>query len=439
MTTGEHRTLGLFLATMTVAGCMIGSGIYMLPASMGALGSASILSWLVAMAGAALIGGSLAWLALLYPEAGGMFSYIRKAFGPAAGFIASVLYWAGTLPGVVAIAIGCTGYLGVFVPAVRHGLPATFSIAGFIWLFIAANWVGPRFVAWLQSWALAFGLVPVLLAALGGWFFFHGATFARSWNPGGESLVTLVPRGAVMAFWAFLGIEGATVIASRIKNPGRNVPLATLGGLALAAVIYIAACAAMMGILPAAALARSTAPFADVAAVAVGGSLAGLVALFALVKASGTLGGTVLLMVESLECESVTSVVSAAPRALPRVSGANLLFTGAIATLIVLISQSPTLVRQFTMVTDVVVVLSMLTYAAACLALVRVARAMPLRHRIAAWAVGGGGALFCAFVVAASEADLLIWSVLPVLGAFLTYWLATLRRQRRAAALVSHG
>jgi len=432
---GEHRTLGPFLATMTVAGCMIGSGIYMLPASLGGLGSVSILSWLAATVGAGFIAGSLAWLAVLDPQGGGMFSYIRKAFGPAAGFIAGVLYWASALPGCVAIAIGCTGYFSVFVPAVKHGLPATFSVAGFVWLFIAANWVGPRFVARLQGWTLALGLVPVLLAALGGWVFFHSATFVHSWNPSGASLIALVPRGTVMVFWAFLGIEGAVILAPRIKNPARNVPLATLGGLVLTAAIYIAACAALMGILPAAALARSSAPFADAAAVAVGGSLAGAIALCALVKASGALGGNMLLMLESLECESVTSVVSAAPRTLPRVSGANLLFTGLLATLIVLVSQSPTLVRQFTMVTDVVVVLSMLIYAAACLALVRAAQAMPLKTRIAASAVGGGGALFCAFVVAVSEPDLLIWSVLPVLGAFVAYGLATLRRRRRIAAL----
>jgi arginine:agmatine antiporter len=425
------RTLGPLLATMMVASCMIGSGIYMLPASLGALGSISILSWLAAAAGAFLIAGALAWCAVIDPEGGGMFAYIRKAFGPAAGFVAGVLYWASTLPGAVAIAIGCTGYLGVFVPAVRHGTGATLGVIGFIWLFVAANWVGPRFVACLQSWSLGVGLIPVLLAAVGGWFFFHGTTFFQSWNPSHASAMTVVPRGAVMAFWAFLGFEGAVVLAPRIRNPSRNVPLATLGGLALAAIVYIAACAAIMGILPASALAKSTAPFADAAFAAVGGSLAGVVALCALFKASGTLGANLLLMLESLECESVTTVLDASARTLPRVSGANLLFTGTLATLIVFVSQSPTLVRQFTMVTNVVVVLSMLTYGATCLALVRFASTMSGGRRVAAWMVGGGGALSCALLIAASEPGLLIWSVLPVLGAVIAYWLAALRRQRR--------
>ncbi|HEY1838330.1 MAG TPA: amino acid permease, partial [Rhizomicrobium sp.] len=155
------RTLGPFLATMTVAGCMIGSGIFMLPASLGGLGSVTILSWLAAAAGAGLIAGSLAWLAALDPQGAGMFSYIRKAFGPAAGFIAGVLYWASALPGCVAIAIGCTGYFGVFVPQAARAPGSTLTTIGFVWLLIAANWAGPRFVARIQGWTLALGLVPV--------------------------------------------------------------------------------------------------------------------------------------------------------------------------------------------------------------------------------------------------------------------------------------
>jgi arginine:agmatine antiporter len=429
------RTLGPVLATLTVAGCMIGSGIFMLPASLGGLGSVTILSWLVATAGAGLIGGSLAWLAVLDPAGGGMFSYIRKAFGPAVGFVAGVLYWASGVPGGVAIAIACTGYFSVFMPQAAREPGSTLSTVGFVWLLIAANWVGPRFVARLQGWTLALGLVPVLLAALGGWFFFHGATFAQSWNPGGASLFAVVPRGAVMAFWAFIGIEGAVILAPRVRNPGRNVAIATLGGLGLAAAIYIAACAALMGILPASVLAKSSAPFADAAAAMMGASLGGAVALCALLKASGTLGAGMLLTLESLECESVTCVLSEVPRAMPRVSAANLLFTGVISTLIVLVSQSPTLVRQFTMVTNVVVVVSMLIYAAACLALLRAASVLPLKQKIAAWTVSVGGALFCAFIVAASEPDLLVWSVLPVVGALIAYVVAATRQQRRRAAL----
>jgi arginine:agmatine antiporter len=431
VTSANIRTLGPFLATMTVAGCMIGSGVFMLPASLAGIGSLSILSWLAATTGAALIGGSLAWLAALDPNTAGMFSYIRKAFGPAAGFVSGVLYWASALMGAVAIAIACTGYFSVYAPPAARQPGSTVTTICFVWLLIGANWAGPRFVARLQGWTLAFGLIPVLLAAVGGWFFFHGAIFLHSWNPTGGSLIWLVPRGAVMAFWAFLGIEGAIILSPRIRNPGRNVAVATLGGLGIAAAIYIAACAALMGIVPAAGLAKSSAPFAAAASAMVGATLAGAVALCAMLKASGTLGANLLLTMESLECESVTGV----PRGRPRVSATTLIFTGFVGSAIVMASANPTLVRQFTVVTNVVVVLSMLIYAATGLALILAAKALPVGQKIAAWAVGSGAVLFCAFIVAASEPGLLIWSVLPVLGALLAYGLLTASRARGRARL----
>lgn len=431
----EHRTLGPFLATMAVAGCMIGSGVYMLPASLAAIGSSSILSWLVATAGAALIAGSLAWLAVLEPASAGMFSYIRNAFGPATGFVTGVLYWASVTFAVVAVSIAGAGYSSVYVPQAAHEPLSSLITIGFLWLLIAANWLGPRFVAKLQGWTLLLGLVPVLLAALGGWFFFHAATFVQSWNPSGANLAVLVPRGTVIAFWSFLGLEVAVILAPRIRNPGRNVAVATLGGLGLAAAVYIAACTAVMGIIPAAELAKSSAPFADAAKAMVGVLLAGAVALFALLKLSGTLGVLELMTVESLECESITGVLRGPVSAKPRVSGSKLILTGIVASIIVVISQSATLVRQFTVVIDVGVVLIVLSYATACLALVRAARALPLKRKFAASAVGLGGTLFCAFIVVASEPDLLVWSALPVLGALVAYGIAARRQERRRRRL----
>jgi len=66
--------------------------------------------------------------------------------------------------GAVAIAIACTGYFSVYAPQAAHQPGAAVTTICFVWLLIGANWVGPRFVARLQGWTLAFGLIPVLLA-----------------------------------------------------------------------------------------------------------------------------------------------------------------------------------------------------------------------------------------------------------------------------------
>jgi arginine:agmatine antiporter len=233
-----------------------------------------------------------------------------------------------------------------------------------------------------------------------------------------------------MVFWAFLGIEGAAVIGARVKNPSRDVPIATLGGLGIAAVIYIAASAAIMGILPASVLAKSTAPFADAAAPVLGAIAAGVVALCAMVKASGTLSATILMTLETAESDAILGQLrpAAAAQSAARASSANLVFTGVLVSLIALASASPTLARQFTMVTNVSVVLAVMAYGAACLALVRLGSALPVR--IGAWAMllGLAGAGFSVWLISSSDPDLLIWSAGFVAAAVIAYLAIWTRR-----------
>ena len=115
--------LGPFLAMMVVAGGMIGSGIYLLPASLAAFGSVSILGWGLAILGALMLGGVFSFLAILRPRAAGLFSYISEALGPGAGFVSGLVYWMLCWIGNAPIALGMTGYLSVFFPPVArpHG------------------------------------------------------------------------------------------------------------------------------------------------------------------------------------------------------------------------------------------------------------------------------------------------------------------------------
>lgn len=410
MNQSEHKKIGPFLATMVVASTMIGSGIFLLPASLGAVGSISILSWLVATAGAALIAGVFCWLAQADPHAKGLFSYIRHAFGPSVGFLVGALYWVSCLIACVAIALAITGYLSVFVPAVANPPVSNVATVAVIWLLVAANIVGPRFVAGMQGWSLALGLAPVLLAAIGGWFFFHADTFLASWNVTGGNPVIVVPRATVTAFWAFLGLESAIVLSARVRDPRRDVAIGTLGGVGIAALIYIAASSALMGMLPAAALAKSAAPFAAAFAPVLGASVAGAVALCAMIKATGTLGSSTLLTVETAECESVLGQMRSNVREAHRASTPNLILTGALASIVAVASESPTLVRQFTIVTNVAVVASVLVYGAASIALLRLSASLPQGRRVWARATAIAAASFSIALGASSERIVLVWT-----------------------------
>jgi arginine:agmatine antiporter len=417
------RNLGAFLAMLLVVSGVIGSGIFLLPASLGAIGSASILGWIAAVIGAAMLAGVFSWLAILRPGAAGLFSCILDAIGPGAGFVIAAVYWVSCWVGCVAVALAVTGYLSVFLPIVARPPGATLATIAVIWLMIGLNIVGPRLVAWTQGWLLAIGLAPVLLVALGGWFHFHWHTFIGSWNVSGAGLTQVVPQSVVIVFWAFTGIEYAIVVAPLVRNPARDVPIASLGGLAMVSVIYISACAAIMGILPAAVLVKSNAPFADAVVPMLGASVAAVVALCAMLKASGTLAVGILMTVETLDSESVLGQMrtNQTVRRTEREGRLQLAFCGVLMSLVAAASASPTLGRQFTIVINLSVVLTMFAYAAACIALLRMSGAAPPGVRIWARLLALAALLFCVALIAASEVDLLVWSTGAIILAILAY------------------
>ncbi len=423
------RKLGPFLATMLVASGMIGSGVYLLPASLAVFGSISILGWVLAIFGAGLLAGVFSLLEVLRPGRPGLFAHIQEALGPAAGFVTGVLYW--TPISCVPIAIAVTGYLSVFLPGVASGIGATVSSLVVIWLIVGANIIGPRFVSRFSGWTLLIGLAPIALVAIGGWVRFSPQVFAASWNFGHQAPWRVVPASAVVAFWAFLGLEYASVVAPLVRRPARDVPLATFGGLGIAAVVYLAACGAIMGILPAATLARSNAPFADAAAPWLGAAGVAVVAVSAMLKASGSLGAGMLALTEAGDSEAVLGQLRK-PRTSRDGAGpslASLLVFAGVMSAVVIGSASPTLARQFTIVADITVVLYLLVYIAACLALLRFSGQVRAERRTGVRVLASVAALFCAGMIAASERDLLVWSAAAIALAAATYGTAKFMRR----------
>ncbi|MGH7023970.1 MAG: amino acid permease, partial [Caulobacteraceae bacterium] len=269
--------------------------------------------------------------------------------------------------------------------------------------------------------------------------YFHPSIFAASWNVSGLSPFKAAPTAVVIAFWAFLGVENAIVIAPLVRNPARNVPVATFGGLAIGVAVYLSACIVIMGILPASVLAKSSAPFAAAAAPIVGGSIAGVLALCAMLKSAGTLGGSILVVAETAESDAVLGQIMPGrpPRQVDKPPKLNLILMGAIMSATVIASTSPTLARQFTIIADIAVVLCLLAYLAGCVALLRFSGAVAKERRMLVRAVALGGALFCCAAIAASEADLLIWTLAAVAIASLAWLPVWLRRRRLAVAPIA--
>ena len=192
---------------------MIGSGVYLLPATLGAFGSISVIGWVVSGLGAFLLAGVFVMLISLRPESVGMVRQVRDGLGRFFGFHASLLYWAGGWIGNVAIAVAGTGYLSIFFPELKDTVPAALCTLAIIWLMTLINFLGARRVTDFEGGTLLIGLLPVLGVAVLGWFSFDPVIFQESWNVSGRPDAQVVPATFSLIFWAFVGLESASVAA----------------------------------------------------------------------------------------------------------------------------------------------------------------------------------------------------------------------------------
>jgi APA family basic amino acid/polyamine antiporter len=143
--TKRRATLGLSMATALVVGNMIGSGVFLLPASLAAYGPISIVALALTGVGAMLLALVFAKLGRAYPETGGPYAYSRRAFGELIGFQQAWGYWIAAWAGNAAIAIAFVSYSGEYWPALRtNSLLAAMVALAAIWTLTAVNSLGVR-------------------------------------------------------------------------------------------------------------------------------------------------------------------------------------------------------------------------------------------------------------------------------------------------------
>ena len=354
--------MGLFMATVIVVVNMIGTGIFLLPASMATIGSVSIYGWIVATIGATALAIVFAVLGSQMPKAGGPYAYARDTLGPYVGFQTNYIYWVSNLVGNIAVAATVTGYVVELFPVMKG--TETICTVGIIWIATAINIAGPRCVGFSTSWATMLAMVPLIFVAVGGWFWFDGDLYLAGWNPHHESDWTAISMSVPFALWAYMGIESAAVDSQVIENPRRNVPLATILGLVIAAALYISTCVVLMGIIPMADLAKSSAPFADAALRTIGPWGAVVIAICAVLKTGSSLIGWTLNVSESARSAALDGLF-------PRVYGqidrrgiplGNFLISGVLMSLIVVATASPSLNDQFNEIVNMSVILVVLPY-----------------------------------------------------------------------------
>ena len=291
MGTGGDRQLGIWMTSALVVGTMIGSGIFMLPVSLAPLGVNAIYGWLISSVGALAIAFALARLSRLGGD--GIQANIEGELGPHVAFVVAWSFWVSNWTAMAAVAIAGASALSWIDPAMfGPGSVVPVALASVV-LFTAVNLMGARAGGGMSVLTVAIKLIPLIAVIL---IFAGRAGDTARLEPLAAAPLTVANLASAVAltFFALTGFENATAPVGKVRDPARTIPRAILGGTLSVALLYLVTSTAIQLLLPAAVVAVSPAPFADVIYGHWGGGLATFAVLGIAVAAFGCLNGLIL-------------------------------------------------------------------------------------------------------------------------------------------------
>jgi APA family basic amino acid/polyamine antiporter len=287
-----ERRLGPLDATMIVIGSMIGSGIFITSAESARLIGAPgwlLLAW--AIAGLMTITGALCCseLATMMPRAGGVYVFLREAYGPSFGFLFGwALFLVVQTGTIAAVAIAFAKFFGVFVSSVapERYLIAPMPLGGGYAISLSTEQLVAILLITLLTWTNTRGLEVgrivqntftfaktaalagvVMVGLVLGWSAISAVRSAAWWDSwangwsaqiaqpglsivGGLALALLFGKAMVGPLFAQTAWTNVTFIGSEVRDPGRNLVRALLWGCGIVVILYLLANLAYIAVLP---------------------------------------------------------------------------------------------------------------------------------------------------------------------------------------------
>jgi APA family basic amino acid/polyamine antiporter len=293
------RVLSLLDATMINAGGIIGSGIFMVPATVAMFTGSASLFFMVWIAGGivSLFGAlSVAELGAAMPRAGGQYVYLSEAYGPVWGYLYG---WSAVAvintASIAAVGVAFSEYLRFFFPitdvSIKGIAVATIVLLTIINILDVKS--GARFqnVFTISKLGAIFGIIILGLVMEGGSNqnlspFFSDQSFTELVGPLGLAMVSVL--------WTFDGWIFITYVAGEVKNPGRNIPLSLIFCMLIVVTIYLLLNYVLIYTLGFTGMNGSDLVVSDAASVFLGNKGAAIVTLIILISLIGANNGFVL-------------------------------------------------------------------------------------------------------------------------------------------------
>lgn len=258
MEASKHK-LGLVGATFFIVASLAGSGVIALPQQLAAIGSITLFSFLLVTAGALC-------LTLVYVRAGALFddpsptglsAYVNPILGAKSG----LFYVYSNLISNVSILIAGLGYITYFVPSLNHPIVLGVAVISLIWVFTFLALRGAKFVTLVVSCSVTLLLLSVFLTAFLGWFSFDVHLFEQNWNVTNLPPDKAVLSGFAVLLFSYVGVEAVANNYELVNNPKRNVPIATIVGFIIVAILYIVSTTVIEGMFTAKVIQNQPASF----------------------------------------------------------------------------------------------------------------------------------------------------------------------------------
>ena len=220
---GLVRVIGPGALGLSVVNMVVGAGIFVLPGRIAAeLGPAAIVAYVICSVAVALVFLCFAEVGSRITRSGGAYAYIEEAFGPFAGFIASVLFWFGySALSDAAITVAMVEVMAIAFPVLGASIPRGVFIIALFTFMTVVNIRGVTSGVRLYVFNTLAKLIPLLLLLIAGLFVINLENLAIPEWPSARD----IGAGAIMLFFAFSGAECALNASGEIRKPSRTVPL----------------------------------------------------------------------------------------------------------------------------------------------------------------------------------------------------------------------
>ncbi|MDR1375828.1 MAG: amino acid permease [Holosporaceae bacterium] len=406
-----------------VFGGQVGSGIFMLPATLAPYGIWAVFGWLMAGLGAVLLAVVFGELCSRFPNTGGPHAYVKETFGQIPSFFVGWCYWLVSWISTSVVIVASIAYLNPFMGDISPLNSLLLEITLLV-IITAINCKSVGFAGKTEFLLMMLKFVPFIIVPVLIIPDFNCANITTAADYAHLSPFKLLSAVTVLCLWGFIGLECATTPAGSVQDPAKTIPRAIILGTCAVALVYFINSIAIMGVIPGKVLAASKAPFADAVSIVAGKNISLLLSLAASIVCAGTVNAWVLT---SAQASLGLAQDGLLPRFLAKKNSEDSPYVGVLiccfGTIVILaLTKNESISEQVSSIINFSVMAFLMVYTICCAAFLKI---MLKERKIGKLVIGVFAMAFCLLTMAdASWQPILISALFFASGIFVLPFLS---------------